>query len=291
MKNSALVTLKPRSNRWFRPFGVLATLLVLFFVYIFHIEPNWLQVTQVTVTLPHLSKEFDRYRIVQLSDLHMDSWMTAERLSRVVKLANQQKADLAVITGDYVTMRHSFYGPLLTPVLAELKATDGAVGILGNHDYYWDSPDTMAPFVEKAGVVMLENQVYTIRRGTAQLNIAGVKDIWTNQAQIDRMLAETLAALPSQGTNIMLAHEPEFVELVAATDRFDLQVSGHSHGGQVRIPFLPKILPPMVGNYPTGLYQVRNTFQFTSRGVGTVPPRARFNCRPEIVVLELRANS
>jgi uncharacterized protein len=274
---------------WLRSIGIAASLLVLFFIYVFHIEPNWLQVTKVTVTLPHLNKEFDRYRIVQLSDLHMDSWMTAERLSRVVELANQQKADLAVITGDYVTMRHAIYGPILTPVLAKLKAIDGAIGILGNHDYYWDSPDTMAPFVAKAGVVMLQNQVHTIRRGSAQLNIAGVKDIWMHQREIDRMLTETLAALPATGTNIMLAHEPEFVERVANTDRFDLQISGHSHGGQVRIPFLPKILPPMVGDYPMGLYQVKNTWQFTSRGVGTVPPRARFNCRPEIVVLELRA--
>jgi uncharacterized protein len=259
---------KKQPNVWLRIIGLAASLLVLFFVYVFQIEPNWWQVTNVTVTLPHLSKEFDRYRIVQLSDLHMDSWMTPERLGRVVELANHQKADLAVITGDYVTMRHSTYGPLLTPVLAKLKAIDGAIGILGNHDYYWDSTDTMAPFIEQAGVVMLQNQVHSIRRGSAQLNIAGVKDV---------------------GTNIMLAHEPEFVERVASTELFDLQISGHSHGGQVRIPFLPAILPPMVGDYPMGLYKVRNTWQFTSRGVGTVPPRARFNCRPEIVVLELRS--
>ncbi len=288
MKKMALVPRK-QPSAWLRSIGIAASLLVLFFVYIFHIEPNWWQVNNVTVTLPHLSKEFDRYRIVQLSDLHMDSWMTPERLSRVVELANQQKADLAVITGDYVTMHHATYGPLLTPVLAKLKAIDGAIGILGNHDYYWDSTDNMAPFIEKAGVVMLQNQVHTIRRGSAQLNIAGVKDIWTHQAQIDRMLTETLAALPNVGANIMLAHEPEFVEKVARTELFDLQISGHSHGGQVRIPFLPSILPPMVGDYPMGLYQVRNMLQFTSRGVGTVPPRARFNCRPEIVVLELRS--
>jgi uncharacterized protein len=276
---------------WRLGLGLTTSLIVALAVYGFQIEPNWLQINRVTIAIPGLSPEFVGYRLVQLGDLHMDSWMTAQRLQGIVNRVNAQQPDLVVLTGDYITMRPDTYGPQLTPVLQTLQGKDGAVGVLGNHDYYWHSDDTMAPFLEKAGVVMLQNQVHTIRRGIAQLNFAGVKDLWTNQAQIDACVTATIAALPAQGTNIFISHTPEIVEKIAPTGRFALQISGHSHGGQVRLPFLSPIVPPMVGQYIAGLYRVGHMWEYTSRGVGMVPPRVRFNCRPEIVVLELRGTN
>jgi predicted MPP superfamily phosphohydrolase len=88
---------------------------------------------------------------------------------------------------------------------------------------------------------------------------------------------------------VLLAHEPDFADTSAATGRFALQISGHSHGGQVRLPFMRLVLPQLGEKYPMGLYQVGGMYQYTNRGLGMVSPRVRFNCRPEITILTLQA--
>jgi len=98
-----------------------------------------------------------------------------------------------------------------------------------------------------------------------------------------------LALLPDEGCAILLAHEPDYADISAPTGRFDLQLSGHSHGGQVILPFIgPPILPSYSHKYPVGQYQVGSMIQYTNRGLGTVAPMVRFNCRPEITVFTLR---
>jgi len=108
------------------------------------------------------------------------------------------------------------------------------------------------------------------------LHVAGVDDVWERQDRLDLVLKAT----PEAGAAILLAHEPDFADVSAATRRFDLQISGHSHGGQVIIPLRgPPLLPRYAKKYPMGLCQVGSMMQYTNRGVGMVPPRVRFNCR------------
>jgi predicted MPP superfamily phosphohydrolase len=96
--------------------------------------------------------------------------------------------------------------------------------------------------------------------------------------------------LPAEGCAILLAHEPDCADDSAATGRFDLQISGHSHGGQVSLPLIgPPVLPYLAQKYPSGLYQVGQMFQYTNRGVGMTPPYVRLNCRPEITVFTLES--
>jgi predicted MPP superfamily phosphohydrolase len=131
----------------------------------------------------------------------------------------------------------------------------------------------------------LRNAVKTLRRGDAMLHLCGVDSVLEGVDRLDRVLE----ALPEGGAAVLLAHEPDFADTSAGTNRFDLQLSGHSHGGQVSLPLLRSaVLPRLSHRYPRGLYRVGGMFLYTNRGLGT-HPRFRFGCRPEITVFTLRA--
>jgi predicted MPP superfamily phosphohydrolase len=140
--------------------------------------------------------------------------------------------------------------------------------------------------LSEAGVTVLRNSVRTIQRGKSQLHLAGLDDVSQNMDRLDTLLK----ALPEDGAAILLVHEPDFADVAAAAQRFDLQISGHSHGGQIVLPFIgPPILPEMGKKYPSGLYNINNMLLYTNRGVGVTTVNARFNCRPEITVFTLEA--
>ncbi|MDQ6693683.1 MAG: metallophosphoesterase, partial [Chloroflexota bacterium] len=149
-------------------------------------------------------------------------------------------------------------------------------------------PELVRHAIRESGIIELNNKVHTVWRGGAQLNIAGVDSA---RAGMDR-LDIVLKALPKDGPAILLAHEPDYADKSAATGRFNLQLSGHSHGGQVLIPVLgPPRLPPMARKYPIGFYRVQGMALYTNRGIGMVGLPLRFCSRPEVTVLELRCNT
>lgn len=247
------------------------------------IEPGWVDITHLTLRLPRLAAAFRGYRLLQISDLHADEWMDRARLLNAVELANQQQPDVIAITGDFVNYQTPEILANLVAALSQLTAPDGTVAVLGNHDH-WTSAAGIRWVLAQSGVGDLSNTVYTLQRGADQLHICGVDDIWEGHQRLDQVLAQ----LPATGAAILLAHEPDYADVSAATERFDLQISGHSHGGQCVVPLVgPPILPWLGEKYPLGLYQVGSMLQYTNRGLGTVRPRVRFNCRPEITVLTL----
>ncbi|NJR57941.1 MAG: metallophosphoesterase [Cyanobacteria bacterium CRU_2_1] len=263
--------------------GTIATMLLLAggFGYAYWIEPVWIDIHSVPITLPRLKPEFQNYRIVQISDIHADEWMTTERLTAIVNRINQLQPDLVAITGDFVTGTPALYANILTTALGQLAPRDLTVAVLGNHDH-WSDPDIVRQALEQSSVTNISNAVWTIQRNGTLLHIAGVDDIWTGNDRLDLVLEQ----LPAEGAAILLVHEPDFADISAATGRFDLQLSGHSHGGQVILPiFGPPKLPPYGLKYPVGRYQIGNMIQYTNRGIGMVTPRIRFNCRPEITLL------
>jgi uncharacterized protein len=260
-------------------------LVFLLSIYVHKIEPNWLEVTHTEIVLPKLDRAFDGYRIVQITDLHAGDGMSRANLEKVVELVNEQKPDLVVITGDHISRKPKQHIDLLD-TLAKLKPRDLTLSVLGNHDVFDDAAPIRAA-IQQVGITLLENTVYTIHRDLATLHIAGVGDVFAQQDKLDRVLAQ----LPVTGAAIMLAHEPDFADEAAATGRFGLQLSGHSHGGQIRIPFYGGYLPELAHNYPLGRYQVKDMVQYTSRGIGMIKLYARFNCRPEISVFKLVASS
>ncbi|MBO0790699.1 MAG: metallophosphoesterase [Ktedonobacteraceae bacterium] len=254
------------------------------------VEPSWVEVISRTVHLPRLDRAFAGYRIVQLSDIHVDeTWMDKGRLESIVEITNEQKPDLIVITGDFVTEVHASTRDTLS-ALQRLKARDGIFGILGNHDH-WSDPVAVRTYLEAFGIHELNDKMSTLHRGAAMLHLVGMDDLWPDAGEPrpvwehQSRLKRLLKLLPDQGTAILLVHEPDFADVAAATERIDLQLSGHSHGGQVRLPlFGAPIVPPLGQKYVAGWYTIQSMQHYTSRGLGMLPPQMRFNCRPEIAV-------
>lgn len=255
-------------------------------IYAREVETRWLEVVPVTLTLPRLGREFDGYRVVQIGDLHLEDWTKPRRLNRIVDRVNDQRADLIAITGDFLSYSVDPGVPRrLAEALGKLEARDGVLAVTGNHDYITDV-DTVRRCTREAGITELRNAVRTIERGGAALHFAGVDDVMEGKSRLDLVLKE----LPENGAAVLLAHEPDFADVSAATGRFDLQLSGHSHGGQVRMPLWgPIFLPPFSQRYSSGLYEVGSMLQYTNRGLGFVDARLRFLCRPEITVLTLES--
>jgi len=247
------------------------------------IEPGWVEVTRVQLILPRLDAAFNGYRLVQISDIHMDHAMTGDRLAAIVRLVNGQWPDLVAITGDFVTYDVEEYAAALVAALSLLRPRDTAVAVLGNHDY-WADAAAVRGVIRDSGLIDLGNKVHTVRRGQAQLHLAGVDDYTEHKDRLDHVLAH----LPSTGTAILLAHEPDYADISSRSGRFDLQLSGHSHGGQVCPPLLgPLVLPRYGKRYPRGLYNVGGMALYTNRGLGMLWPHVRINSRPEITVFTL----
>lgn len=256
------------------------------FGYARDIEPEWVEVVPLGLRLPRLDAAFHGYRVAQISDIHMGSGMTGERLLQIAELVNAQEPDLIAITGDFVT--HGAVRRVeqaLSVGLQAFYAPDGVIAVLGNHDHFTNASDVRA-ILRRSGINELANGVYTLERSNVRLHFAGVDDYWEHQDRLDKVMAQ----LPDDGAAVLLAHEPDFADISAATGRFDLQISGHSHGGQVRLPLIgAPVLPRLGQRYPMGQYQVGTMIQYTNRGVGTIYPPVRFNCRPEITVFTLEA--
>ena len=235
--------------------------------------------------MPRLARDFDGYRVALISDIHMDGWMTLERIKGIIELLNDQDPDLVAIAGDYVSDTVRYDSRDLSNALSLIEAKDGVVAVLGNHDYLANEK-IVRRLISESGITELANDVYTLERGDSKLHIAGVDDFWQRKARLDLVMEK----LPEEGAAILLAHEPDFADVSAATGRFDLQLSGHSHGGQIQLPFWgPLVWPPYGRNYASGLYQVDGMIQYTNRGLGMLGPHVRLNCRPEITILNLLA--
>ncbi|MDX1991873.1 MAG: metallophosphoesterase [bacterium] len=253
------------------------------------IEPENIEVTEHDVLLPHLDAEFHGYRIAQISDIHFDSYMTRARLEKIVEKVNAQHPDLIVFTGDFITHHIRYVIEDLTEALRGLHAPDGVLAVPGNHDHKKALEIVkLRQMMRDLGIHDLSNTVCTIRRENAALHIAGVDSMIARRARLDL----ALAALPSNGAAILLAHEPDFADISQATHRFDLQLSGHTHGGQIRPPLLgavSAVLPRYGRLYVMGMVKVDDLLVYINRGLGTVSVPLRINCRPEISVFTLQS--
>jgi predicted MPP superfamily phosphohydrolase len=257
------------------------------------VEPSWLAVKRVDVPLPGLPVNLDGFTIAQLSDLHRGPWVTQEDIAQAVELALRQDANLVVLTGDYVS-RSAQYAPSCAEALSPLAASGeespprfgGAGGgnvlaCLGNHDH-WTDAVAVAGALTDAGITVLRNAAREVADG---LWVAAVDDVWEEHADLEK----ALEGIPAAAAVVLLAHEPDYADEAAADGRVSLQLSGHSHGGQVRLPLVgPPVLPHLAHKYHAGLYQVSGMWLYVNRGVGLITPPVRFNCRPEVTLLTLR---
>lgn len=258
--------------------------------YVTRIEPAWLDVVHLSLKLRRLDPAFSGFRLIQISDIHMGGWMNRERMDKVVQAILAESPDMIVITGDYL-LGHGWDESRqqalddLSVALKPLVDYSPTLTVMGNHDYWTDSKK-IRHMLRAIGIFELSNSVYSLQRGNEHFHICGLDDVYEGRDRMDDLLAR----LPSEGAAMLLCHEPDFADASAATDRFDLQISGHTHGGQVVLPFVGPIHTPKHGHkYPLGLYQVGNMIQYTNRGVGMARIPVRFNCRPEITVYNLES--
>lgn len=248
-------------------------------------EPYWLEISQHTITIPGLPAAAEGLRIAHLSDLHLSEVVSEDYIMQAMQATMQQQPDLILLTGDYVTHGRR-YIPGIARTVGTLTAPLGVYASIGNHDHWSGGLDELIHRFEAEGIAVLRNS-------NTQLNVAG--ELWL--AGIDDVLEQAddleqaMHGIPSTATTILLAHEPDFADQ-AAQAGVALQLSGHSHGGQVNIPLIgTPILPSYSRRYPSGLYRVpgSTTQVFTSRGIGLVRPAVRFNCRPEVAILRLHS--
>ena len=259
-----------------------------------YVEPYWPTWQRLTMDLPGLGAGLVGARLVQLSDLHVAPVMPMDYLRRHLGHVVASGPDLIVLTGDYVTRAIVRDADALRELLAELRAPLGVFAVLGNHDYgvheprrgpvvgSW--PNHVARIVADAGVTVLRNEVCRIERGGAALQLVGLDDLWSGRCDPQAAFASVNQDEPC----IALAHNPDTFPLLR--DRPCRWVlSGHTHGGQVRVPLLgPVVLPVRDKTHDAGLFAVGSQRLYVNRGLGYLLP-VRFNCRPEITEFTLTA--
>lgn len=255
------------------------------------IHPAWkvnlsnIELTNHTIDILGLDQALHGYRIVQISDFHLGSWFKLDHLEGVVDIVNDLKPDLIAITGDMVNHLDRRILPGLASILAKLKPKDVVAAVLGNHDH-WSDANLIRDVLKQSRVIDLSNAAICINRGEAKVYIAGVDDFYTGHDDLKRVLTYIPDGYPA----ILLAHEPDFIEVSSATGRFSLQISGHTHGGQIIFPKLGPLYLPLYGRkYPSGFYQVGETMLYTNRGLGTSWLGLRLNCPPEITIFTLQS--
>jgi len=239
-------------------------------------------VEHVQIPIPNLPSALDGFRIVQISDIHYYPFTTLELVDRAVYMANQLKPDLTVLTGDFVWHEAEFAFDLM-PSLAQLNSKYGVYTGLGNHDH-WTNVDIVSRAIEQEGLPLLVNQGIPISVGKSILYLASLDDGWSGKPDP----TQTMANWSEDAITVLLMHEPDLAPTYAVDKRIHLQLSGHSHGGQVRLPFYGAlILPYLAWKYPMGLYNIDGMWLYTNRGLGTTNVPVRVNCAPEITELTL----
>ncbi len=251
-------------------------------------SPKNIDLVEVNIELDNLGWDFHNYRILNISDIHLGQWINPEYLENMVDYINTLNYDLIVLTGDYVSYVIEGYDEALEASLKRLKSPDGKFGVLGNHDH-WMGSDIIRDIFKKSDITDLSNDVVHLTKGNDRINLAGVDSCTVCADNLDNVLEKLNSDYPT----ILLAHEPDFALESSQTGKIDLQISGHSHGGQFIIPKFETtpFRGPNSTKYPVGLYKVNNMIQYTSKGLGTNSFRIRINCKPEITIITLKTKN
>ncbi len=250
-------------------------------------DSSKIEVVEIDITIDNLGWNFNNLRILNLTDIHLGQWINPEYLDKLIDYVNTLNVDLVTLTGDYFSYVTKGYEQSLQDSFKKIESKYGKFGVLGNHDHWMGSKKVRDIFTN-SNVIDLSNDVYTLEKDGEFLNICGVDSCTVCADNLDKVLAKMKKDTPS----ILLAHEPDFAKQSSQTNRFDLQISGHSHGGQFIIPKFETtpFRGPNSRKYPVGIYELGNMIQYTSKGLGTNSFRLRVNCKPEITIITLKTN-
>lgn len=244
------------------------------------------RIVEVDVPIAGLPAVFDGFRIGQISDVHCSSFTPRARVESWVAALNQQRADLVAITGDLVSSGDA-YTDDVAGALSGLRAPDGVFACMGNHDYFCDA-ERLVRGLRVGGIQVLRNQGARVERDGASLYIGGIEDSWTGRHDLARTLVDRRPGEPT----VLLAHDPNHFH-AAQQAGVDLQLSGHTHGGQMALPLGGGRLnlARLITRYTHGLFTAGGSQMYVSRGVGTTGPPVRLFAPAELTVLTLRSQS
>ena len=279
---------RPRRGLTRRSFlGLSAGSVAALGLYAGEISRHELSIEQHTIQLDRLPDAFRGMRIVQISDFHYAEYTEAFFLREMVRKVNQLRPDMVVLTGDFISFEpfpHSYarrHAPACAAILSAIESPL-RYAVLGNHDYIV-APSEVAGTLREHGIPVLMNSAVALERDGERVWLAGLGSACTSDADPAKAIPRAAAEEPV----ILLAHEPDILPDIARYN-VDLMLSGHTHGGQVRIPFLPPIhLPEFGKKYVEGLFRLGPTQLYVNRGIGAVGLPFRFRCPPEITVLTL----
>ncbi len=246
---------------------------------------------RITIRIPGLAEAFAGMRIAQISDIHFFEYTEPFFVKRAVREINALKPDMVLVTGDFVSMapvekgRAEHYIPLVAELLSHIECPV-KYGVLGNHDWMVNGTEVME-CMKAVGIPILRNSNVPIEKDGARFWLAGIMDALSWEADLNKTMPVT--AERDKEPVILMAHEPDILPAVAGLNQVDLMLSGHTHGGQVRIPFFPPLLlPPLGKRYVEGHFAMGRTQLYVNRGLGAVGLPFRFNCPAELTEITLQ---
>lgn len=256
------------------------------FGYPIGIEPNWLTVEHVEVPVRDLPFGLKGIKIGFIADLHKGAFVADSDIKKATRVLQQLTPDIILLGGDFVKGK-SKYIHSCSKILSKLKAPLGVYAVLGNHDY-WTDANTIISSLQDNHIRVLVNESIKLKWKETTFYLVGLDDAWEGHPRLRSMLK----TIPREALKILLVHEPDYADRIKSVDTFiPLQLSGHSHGGQVSLPFSgPLYYPYLAEKYPMGLNRVKGSdrWVYTTRGIGVTVP-VRFNCRPEVTLLRLKS--
>ncbi|MBX7174838.1 MAG: metallophosphoesterase [Pyrinomonadaceae bacterium] len=249
-------------------------------------EANTFRVDTIKIFLNRLPKSLDGFRLVQLSDIHHSPLTSSEFIEQIVAQANELKPDLFVLTGDYVSHEPEYIAPV-AKILGKLKSEYGIYACLGNHDHWTDAGMVVREFFRN-NIQMLVNEGFRFYAKGESFWLCGVDDFGEGLSDIRK----SLRGSKRDEMKLLLAHNPAIMRR-AAYRNIDLVLSGHTHGGQVKLrePRASVLFPNRRRRFSSGLHYRGETQIYITRGIGTVVVPMRYQCPPEISLIELRATN
>ena len=239
---------------------------------------------RVEVKVRGLDPRFDGFTMAQLSDLHIGALTPLWWGMRWARATNAAAADIVVVTGDMVTSGVAFHDDI-AELMGSLRGKEGVYAIMGNHDYFGEG-EPLVSLLKGKGVTVLRNEGVTLEREGARLFLAGIDDNWTKRANMEAALADRPDGVPT----VLLAHDPEGFK-VAAEKKVDVVLSGHTHGGQIAMPFLGRFInaSKLAHSFHIGVYTLGDSTLFVHPGLGTTGPPMRLGVAPAVALVTLRA--
>ncbi|WP_163536659.1 metallophosphoesterase [Gracilibacillus sp. YIM 98692] len=260
------------------------------YYYAKELEPSMLDIHRITINSSNIPEGFEGFTILQFSDTHIGFHYTVEQMKELVKTMNNLEADIVVFTGDLVDNPQSYeWDSRIGSLLSNIQAKSGKYWIYGNHDHGGYGTDILKETFDQSGFELLRNSHRLLKSNNDRIMLAGIDDVMLGNPDVEK-------AIQNGDTNlftILLSHEPDYADLIKNFP-VDVQLSGHSHGGQVQIPFLGYIYTPYLAEkYVEGHYQIgeKPLQLYVSRGIGTTRLPYRFFCKPEITLYQLSSKN